>query len=135
MSRPSKVSTRRPAVRCSRPSSLAGSMSRHRSPGWEIGARIYWPEREIPSLPAIAYFHGGGHVIGSLNSHDQIARNLCVGSHAVVVSVDYPMGPEHRFLTAVSVLMARDRKGPDLRLQVLIYTRYGLCPNRRNLYP
>ena len=103
-------------------------MSRHRSPGWEIGARIYWPEREIPSLPAIVYFHGGGHVIGSLNSHDQIARNLCVGSDAVVVSVDYPMGPEHRFLTAVAALMARDRKDSDLRLQVLIYpvTDYAL---------
>jgi acetyl esterase len=52
-------------------------------------------------VPAIAYYHGGGHVIGSLDTHDLIARNLCNLSGALVCAVDYRMGPEHRFPAAV----------------------------------
>jgi acetyl esterase len=69
-------------------------------PGGPIGVRLYWPEA-AGTLPAIAYYHGGGHVIGSLDTHDLIARNLCHGAEAVVVSVDYRMGPEHKFPAAV----------------------------------
>ena len=69
-------------------------------PTGEIPVRIYWPNA-AGKLPAIAYYHGGGHVIGSLDSHDLIARNLCGGAEAVVVSIDYRMGPEHRFPAAV----------------------------------
>jgi acetyl esterase len=52
-------------------------------------------------VPGIAYYHGGGHVIGSLDTHDLIARNLCAGAAALVASVDYRMGPEHKFPAAV----------------------------------
>ena len=62
--------------------------------------RLYWPEAAAPA-PAIAYYHGGGHVIGSLDTHDLIARNLCSGVGALVASVDYRMGPEHKFPAAV----------------------------------
>src|SRR5712671_6326152 len=65
-----------------------------------IRLRLYWPKRAVP-VPAIVYFHGGGHVIGSLDTHDLIARNLCAGAEAVVASVDYRMGPEHRFPAAL----------------------------------
>lgn len=69
-------------------------------PAGPIRVRLYWPEA-ARTLPAIAYYHGGGHVIGSLDTHDLIARNLCHGAAALVVSVDYRMGPEHRFPAAV----------------------------------
>src|SRR5580658_5634392 len=73
-------------------------------PAGAIRVRIYWPPvegaRQGP-WAAIVYYHGGGHVIGSLDSPDLIARNLCGGAEAVVVSVDYRMGPEHRFPAAV----------------------------------
>ena len=69
-------------------------------PAGEIPVRIYWPNA-AGIRPAIVYYHGGGHVIGSLDSHDLVARNLCGGAEAVVVSVDYRMGPEHRFPAAV----------------------------------
>jgi acetyl esterase len=69
-------------------------------PAGEIRLRLYWPNNAVP-VPAIVYFHGGGHVIGSLDTHDLIARNLCAGAEALVVSVDYRMGPEHRFPAAV----------------------------------
>lgn len=69
-------------------------------PSGAIPVRVYTPVGSGP-WPAIAYYHGGGHVIGSLDSHDLIARNLCGGAEAVIVSVDYRMGPEHRFPAAV----------------------------------
>lgn len=73
-------------------------------PFGQIPVRIYWPPVDgqgEKARPAIVYYHGGGHVIGSLDSHDLIARNLCGGAEAVIVSVDYRMGPEHRFPAAV----------------------------------
>src|SRR6266851_9019662 len=73
-------------------------------PAGPLRVRLYWPNA-IPNaagpLPAIGYYHGGGHVIGSLDTHDLIARNLCAGAAALVASVDYRMGPEHRFPAAV----------------------------------
>ena len=69
-------------------------------PAGDIPIRLYWPEA-AGTVPAIAYYHGGGHVIGSLDTHDLIARNLCHGAEALVMSVDYRMGPEHRFPAAV----------------------------------
>src|SRR5207302_6007429 len=69
-------------------------------PAGEMRARLYWPDAEAP-VPAIAYYHGGGHVIGSLDTHDLIARNLCHGAAALVCSVDYRMGPEDKFPAAV----------------------------------
>jgi acetyl esterase len=69
-------------------------------PAGEIRLRLYWPDAAAPA-PAIVYYHGGGHVIGSLDTHDLIARNLCAGIGALVVSVDYRMGPEHKFPAAV----------------------------------
>jgi acetyl esterase len=69
-------------------------------PAGPIPVRLYWPE-VAGTVPAIAYYHGGGHVIGSLDTHDLIARNLCHGAGALVCSVDYRMGPEHKFPAAV----------------------------------
>jgi acetyl esterase len=69
-------------------------------PAGDIRLRLYWPNRPAPR-PAIVYYHGGGHVIGSLDTHDLVACNLCAGADALVVSVDYRMGPEHRFPAAV----------------------------------
>jgi acetyl esterase len=62
--------------------------------------RAYWPEA-MPPVPAVVHFHRGGHVIGSLDTHDFVARNLCGGTGAIVASVDYRMGPEHKFPAAV----------------------------------
>jgi len=69
-------------------------------PSGEVPLRVYWPTIEGPR-PIIVYYHGGGHVIGSLDTHDFVARNLCGGAEAIVASVDYRMGPEHKFPAAV----------------------------------
>jgi acetyl esterase len=69
-------------------------------PAGDIRLRLYWPDNAARP-PAIVYYHGGGHVIGSLDTHDLVARNLCAGAEALVASVDYRMGPEHKFPAAV----------------------------------
>ena len=55
----------------------------------DLPVRIYRPDAHAGALPAFVYYHGGGHVIGSLDTHDAVARNLCNGAGCVVVSVDY----------------------------------------------
>jgi len=65
-----------------------------------IPARVYRPETTGP-VPTIVFLHGGGFVIGDLDTHDGICRRLCRDTEAVVVSVDYGLAPENRFPRAV----------------------------------
>lgn len=57
-------------------------------------ARVYRPGGDGP-FPTVVMFHGGGFVIGDLDTHDVMARSLCIGAGAVVVAVDYRLAPEH----------------------------------------
>lgn len=68
----------------------------------EIAARIYMPTLSADSdaLPVIAYWHGGGWVIGSIDAYDGSARALADGAEAIVVSFDYRLAPEHAFPAA-----------------------------------
>ena len=66
-------------------------------PAGPIPIRIYRPERIDGGVPTIVFFHGGGFVIGDLDTHDDAGRLLCRDVDAVVVSVDYRLAPEHRF--------------------------------------
>jgi acetyl esterase len=68
-------------------------------PGGEIGVRVYRPEGEGP-LPLVAYLHGGGWVIGSLDGFDPLCRALANASGAVIASIDYRLAPEHPFPAA-----------------------------------
>ncbi|OYT71360.1 MAG: lipase [Chloracidobacterium sp. CP2_5A] len=61
--------------------------------------RIYAPESEQP-LPVTVYLHGGGFVVGNLDSHDNICRALANRTPTIVVSVDYRLAPEHPFPAA-----------------------------------
>ena len=61
-----------------------------------IGLRLYWPEGAGP-FPITVYMHGGGYVVGDLDTQDMIARALCAWGQTMVVSVDYRLAPEHRF--------------------------------------
>lgn len=126
--------------------------------GRVIPLRMYRP-REALHLPVVLYFHGGGWVIGDLDTHDNTCRRLALASGCAVVSVHYRRAPENPFpaaaedcfaalrwvaaeadrldvdgeriavagdsaggnLAAVVSLMARDRGGPALAFQLLIY--------------
>jgi acetyl esterase len=74
----------------------------------DLPARVYRPEGEGP-FPTVAFFHGGGWVIGDLETHDDQARSICRDSSAVVVSVDYRLAPEHRFPAAAEDAVAAAR--------------------------
>jgi acetyl esterase len=127
-------------------------------PAGEVPVRVYTPAGRAP-FPALVYLHGGGWVLGSLESHDATCRALARDVPCVVVAVDYRLAPEHRFpaaaedayaavrqvaarpadfgvdparlavggdsaggnLSAVVALMARDRGGPRLVHQLLVY--------------
>ena len=124
-----------------------------------VPVRIYRPKGAVGALPLVVNFHGGGWTIGSLDSADWLCSHVAVGTHAVVVSVDYRLAPGHRFpaaaedcyaalvdlvgraaelgadptrvavmgdsaggnLAAVVSLMARDRSGPPIAYQALLY--------------
>jgi acetyl esterase len=123
----------------------------------EIPVRVYRPAGQ--GLPVVVYFHGGGWVIGSVETHDVYCRSLADAASVIVVSVEYRLAPEHRYpaaaedayeatrwvgehagafggrsgalvvagdsaggnLAAVVALMARDRGGPAVAGQILIY--------------
>jgi acetyl esterase len=133
-------------------------------PAGAIPARLYAPAGSdvadaADAEPALVFFHGGGFVLGGLDTHDSTCRELAVGSDCVVVSVDYRLAPEAKFpaapedcyaatkwvhdeaarlgidptriavggdsaggnLAAVVAIMSRDRGGPGLAHQLLIY--------------
>ena len=75
-------------------------------PHGEIPMRYYRHGPAGEARPALVYFHGGGWVIGSLDSHDVVCRRIAAASGAIVVSVDYRMGPEHKFPAAVDDAIA-----------------------------
>jgi acetyl esterase len=66
----------------------------------EIPVRIYTPEGTAP-LPIVVYFHGGGWVLGTLDTVDVLCSILANRAGAIVVSVDYRLAPEHKFPAAV----------------------------------
>ena len=127
-------------------------------PAGDIPVRVYRPTG-AGRFPVFVFFHGGGWVMGDLESVDRTCRSFCNLSGCCVVSVDYRLAPEARYpaaaddcyaatqwvadnagelhveasriavggasaggnLAAVVSLMARDRGGPEIRSQVLIY--------------
>jgi acetyl esterase len=72
-------------------------------PDGEIPLRLYRgrPLDETGPQPVLVFFHGGGWVIGDLESHDTICRELAHRAAITVISVDYRLAPEHRFPAAV----------------------------------
>jgi len=77
-------------------------------PGGPIPLRAYRPAGSAAdeALPALMYFHGGGWVIGDLDTHDVVCRQLANGARCAVFSVDYRMGPESPFPAAVDDCIA-----------------------------
>ncbi|AIG98717.1 MULTISPECIES: alpha/beta hydrolase [Archaeoglobus] len=64
----------------------------------DIRVRVY---QQKPDSPVLVYYHGGGFVICSIESHDALCRRIARLSNSTVVSVDYRLAPEHKFPAAV----------------------------------
>lgn len=128
-------------------------------PGRTLAARFYLPEGAGDCPGLTLFFHGGGWVVGTLETHDATARALARASGTAVLSVSYRLAPEHPYplpvedcyealcwaaeqgpdlgidparlavagdsaggnLAAACAILARDRRGPALRHQALIY--------------
>src|SRR5262252_3443732 len=125
----------------------------------EISVHIYRPPNAKGLLPVVMYFHGGGWVLGSKNTHDRLLRDLVNGTNAAFVFVNYTPSPEAQFpvpveqgfaatkyvaehggelgfdtarlaiagdsvggnMAAVVAQLAKERKGPTIKYQVLFY--------------
>ena len=128
-------------------------------PTGQIPVTIYRPKGSAGSLPTVMYFHGGGWVLGSKNTHDRLLRDLTNGANAAFVFVNYTPSPDAQFpipveqafaatkyiaehgnefnldvsqlavagdsvggnMAAVVTQLAKERKGPSIRYQVLFY--------------
>ena len=128
-------------------------------PTGEVSVRIFRPPNSKAPLPAVMYFHGGGWVLGSKDTHDRLLRDLTNGAQAAFVFVNYTPSPEAQFpvpieqdyaatkyiaehgsdfgldpsrlavagdsvggnMVAVITQLAKERKGPAIRYQVLFY--------------
>jgi acetyl esterase len=75
----------------------------------DLAARVYRPTGDGP-FPTVALFHGGGFVIGDLDTHDNLARAICRDAGAVVVSVEYRLAPEHPFPAGLEDCVAATRE-------------------------
>lgn len=75
----------------------------------DLPARLYSPIDDHEELPTLIYFHGGGWVLGSIDSHDATCRYIARTGGLKVLSVDYRMAPEHLFPTAVDDALAAFR--------------------------
>lgn len=71
-----------------------------KGPAGDIPLRLYRPAT-TGRLPGLVFYHGGGWLLGGLDSHDVICRALANAAECAVVSVDYRMAPEHKFPAAV----------------------------------
>ncbi len=74
-------------------------------PHGPIPLRLYRPTGERGG-PVLVYYHGGGWVIGDLDTHDTLCRELAIRSGTTVVAVDYRLAPEHRFPAAFDDALA-----------------------------
>ena len=67
----------------------------------DVPVRVYTPRVSREPLPVLVWLHGGGHVVGCIQSYDALCRKLALSADCIVVSVDYRLAPEHRFPAGV----------------------------------
>jgi acetyl esterase len=77
-------------------------------PAGDLMIRVYSPHGRGP-FPLLIFFHGGGFVLGDINTHDPICRELCDGAGCVVMSVEYRLAPENKFPAATDDALAATR--------------------------
>ena len=116
----------------------------------KIKLRIYKDIVETEISPLIIFFHGGGFVMGDLESHDLLCRHLCKKTKATLIAVDYRLAPEHKFPCAIEdavdsvnyifnnsenlkinkkkVVLCGDSAGGNLAFLMSIYAKKKIVP-------
>lgn len=79
------------------------------TPETTLRARLYRPFTSTAASPALVYFHGGGFVLGNIESHDSVCRALALAANCHVLSVEYRLAPEHKYPTPVDDAVAAFR--------------------------
>jgi acetyl esterase len=82
-------------------------------PDGPVPVRWYHPTEQDARLPVLVYAHGGGFVLGDLDTHDRIVRTLAATTGSVAVAVDYTLAPEARFPRALHECVAVARAAAD----------------------
>src|SRR4051794_37067028 len=82
------------------------------TPDGDVPARVYRPDVTGPT-PTVVFIHGGGFVIGDIETHDNQARSICAYTDSVVVSIDYRLAPEAPWPAAVNDAYAAVRWAAD----------------------
>ena len=156
------------AIAIPRPAHILAEDRTISTPDHAVPVRVYRREGQATGAPVLVYLHGGGFMLGDLDSSDSNAWGLCEQTGAVVVSVDYRLTPEHPYpaafndcygvvtwlaahgaeigidqarialcgdsaggsLGAACCLAARDRGGPVIAAQALVYPTLGADPIR-----
>ncbi len=117
----------------------------------EIKLRIYKDVVETEISPLIIFFHGGGFVMGDLESHDLLCRHLCKKTKCTLIAVDYRLAPEHKFPCAIEdavdsvnyifnnsenlkinkkkVVLCGDSAGGNLAFLMSIYSKKKIVPS------
>lgn len=75
-------------------------------PAGDIPVRVYQPRQFAAAAPGLVYLHGGGWVVGTLDSYDNLCRELAAAGDCIVVSVDYRLAPEHPYPAAIDDCVA-----------------------------
>ena len=78
-------------------------------PGGDLTIRVYRPVDAVEATPGLMFFHGGGWVIGTIDTHDLVCRALTEATAATVISIDYRLAPEHPFPAAADDCLAATR--------------------------
>ena len=66
-----------------------------------VNSRIYRPKNNNTNLPCLIYMHGGGWIIGDLDSHDGVCVDIALDGESQVISLDYGLSPENKFPKAL----------------------------------
>lgn len=147
------------SIRVGKPSANIEDTTFPVGPTGSVRIRIIRPLNGTEALPAVMHFHGGGWIMGDVETHDRLAREIAAGIPAAVVFVDYDRAPEVQYpiaieqayaafkyvadnsqqlnvdatrlavmgdgaggnMAAAVTLMAKERRGPKMDLQVLFY--------------
>lgn len=95
------------------------------SPTGQISVTIYRPKGSTETLPVVMYFHGGGWVLCSKNTHDRLLRDLVNGTNAAFVFVNYTASPEAQFPIPVEQCLRPRNTSPNMAAS-LVSIPHGL---------